>query len=97
MIQSWNKKLWTGFITGLISPPSAFGLFCLFNFAGDNVWDILISYTERNVLTHIISLSVIVNLPLFFIFLNSGREQNARGVLGATILYGLIIVILKLT
>jgi hypothetical protein len=96
-MNKWNNKLSTGVLLGIFSPPLAFLIFFLFAFPGENVVTILHGYAARNVLTHVISLSVIINLPLFFIFLQSNLEQSARGVLGATLLYAFLILIMKLT
>ena len=46
-------------------------------------------------LTHAISLSVLINLIIFFMKLKTNREKAAKGVLLATILYGLTIAFLK--
>jgi TM2 domain-containing membrane protein YozV len=94
-----NKQgdtLWIGLITGVISPPVAFLLFCFFAFPDSGIMEILEGYIRRNVLTHVISLSVIINLPLFFGYLGSGRDRAAQGVVGATFLFAFLILILKL-
>jgi hypothetical protein len=94
---NWKNKLSTGLITGILSPPVAFYLFCFFQFRDTDVIELLKGYAARNVLTHVISLSVLVNLPIFFAFLGSNREHSARGVIGATFLYAFLILIMKLT
>lgn len=91
-----GNKLITGFIIGIICPPIAFYIFCKLAFYDINVLDQLRSYIARNVLSHVISLSVIVNLPLFFGFLGTDKELTARGILGATILYAFVVIALKL-
>lgn len=91
-----GNKLITGFLIGILSPPIAFYIFCKLAFYDINVLDQLKSYIARNVLSHIVSLSVIINLPLFFGFLGTDHEQTARGILGATILYAFFVIALKL-
>jgi hypothetical protein len=94
---TWKKNsLLNGFLTGLFSPPIAFYVFCFFSFRDEKVMDVLQGYIHRNVLTHIISLSVLVNLPLFFGFLGMNHERSANGVIGATFLYAFTVLILKL-
>lgn len=90
-----TKDLLTGMFFGIIAPPIAFYLFCRFTFPDTPVMDQLISYTRRNVLPHVISLSAIINLALFFIFLQRNSEFVSRGVLGATFLYAFTVLILK--
>jgi hypothetical protein len=94
-MRKWYDRLSTGLIAGVISPPISFFLFCVIYFPDENVMEILKRYFDRNVLTHVISLSALINLPLFFTFLGFNCERSAQGVIGATILYGLLIVFLK--
>jgi hypothetical protein len=97
MMNNWSNKIITGLITGIVSPPAGFYIFCLFVYPGESALELLQGYARRHVLTHVISLSVLFNLALFFIFLNTKREISARGVLGATFIYAFIVLILKLT
>lgn len=91
-----SNNLLTGFIVGCLAPPAAFIIFCLLSFPDDSLIEIFMSYSRRNVLTHVISLSVIINLPIFFIFLGKNKDHSARGVIGATFLFAFLILILKL-
>ncbi len=91
-----TKGIITGVVVGIIAPPVAFYLFCRISFPDISVYDQLLSYIRRNVLTHVISLSVIINLALFFIFLRMNKEFISRGILGATFLYAFTVLILKL-
>jgi hypothetical protein len=97
MIKNIKDNFLTGLITGMVSPPLGFYVFCLATFPDLNVMDIAASYYRRNVMSHVVSLSVLVNLALFFIFLKFNAESSARGILGATFLYGIVILILKFT
>jgi hypothetical protein len=92
-----SNNIYTGLAVGLISPPVAFFIFCVFEFQDESTLELLRGYAGRHVLSHVISLSVIINLPLFFAFLRSNRDNSARGVIGATLVYAFIILILKLT
>ena len=46
-------------------------------------------------LSHVISLSVLINLLIFFMNIKTCRDEQARGILLATIFYGITIVIIK--
>ena len=48
------------------------------------------------VLAPVLSLCVIPNLGLFFLFINTERYKTARGFVLATILYGFLIMYLKI-
>ena len=49
-----------------------------------------------NIFTPLLSLSVVVNLGLFFIFINKNFYYAARGVIFSTIIYAIIVFALKL-
>ena len=88
-----NQTL-TGFLVGLISPFVAFSVYVLF-FLDLDLFDTFNKVVEANKLPHIISLSLLINLLIFFMKIKTNRDHAARGVLGSTILYGFLIVILK--
>ncbi len=92
-----KNKVTTGLIIGLVCPPLAFYIFYLFGFSDESILEVLKGYAMRNVLTHVISLSVLINLPVFFAFLGTNRELSARGVLGATFIFAFVVLIMKLT
>ena len=89
-----NNQTLTGFLVGLISPFVAFSVYVLF-FLNLDLFDTFNNVVEANKLPHIISLSLLINLLIFFMKIKTNRDHAARGVLGSTILYGFLIVILK--
>ena len=89
-----NNQILTGFLVGLISPFVAFSVYVLF-FLDLDLFDTFNKVVEANKLPHIISLSLLINLLIFFMKIKTNRDHAARGVLGSTILYGFLIVILK--
>ena len=83
-----------GFFVVVIAPFVAFSVFVLFYLDLDLFLTINeVSKSEK--LPHIITLSLLINLLIFFMKIMTRREQAARGVLGATIFYAFIIVYLK--
>ena len=89
-----NNQTLNGFLVGLISPFVAFSVYVLF-FLDLDLFDTFNKVVEANKLPHIISLSLLINLLIFFMKIKTNRDHAARGVLGSTILYGFLIVILK--
>ena len=90
-----NKELIRGLFTGIIAPIAAFVVYVAF-FTEDS--DPLVKYRqiiEIGKLSHVISLSVLINLLIFFMNIKTSRDEQARGILLATILYGITIVIIK--
>ena len=83
-----------GVLLGIIAPIIAFIVYVVFikeetleNFINNFV-------TDRN-LPAIISLSLLINLALFFMKLKFNKDEQSRGILLSTFLYGVVIVILK--
>ena len=89
-----NNQLITGFLVGLISPFVAFAVYVLF-IKERNLFETIDSLINSEFLPHTISLSLLINLLIFFMKIKTNRDTAARGVLGATILYGFLIVVLK--
>ena len=90
-----NKRLITGTIVGIIAPIAAFVVYVAF-FTDDS--DPILMYKKIVVmdkLSHVMSLSVLINLLLFFMNIKTYRDEVARGILLSTILYGIIIAIIK--
>ena len=88
-----DQKL-IGFSVGIIAPFVAFSVFVLFYLELDLFLTIEeISKSEK--LPHVISLSLLMNLLIFFMKIKTRREKAAKGVLGATIFYAFVIIYLK--
>jgi hypothetical protein len=83
-----------GLLTGILLPFIVFSVYTIF-IQGAGVCEMLVRYYERHVLSHVVSLSVIANLGLFFLYLRFNLERAARGVLFSMFLYGFLIVLLK--
>ena len=83
-----------GILLGIIAPIIA----CIFYvvFINEETLENFINnfVTDRN-LPAIISLSLLINLALFFLKLKFNKDEQSRGILFSTFLYGVVIVILK--
>ena len=90
-----NKQLIKGAIIGIIAPIATFVVYVAF-FTEDSdpigMYEQLVAVDK---LSHALSLSVLINLLLFFMNIKTNRDQPARGILLATILYGITIAIIK--
>lgn len=98
-IQGQRKKydsLLLGTVVGIISPGLALFGFYFIRYShisfGKFFNDILLAY---HILTPVVSLCVLINLLLFFIFIWTNRNHTARGILLATILYAGFVVYQK--
>ena len=89
-----NKQLIKGTIIGVVAPIIAFVIYVSYYLNAD-VMDTYDSIVKINKLPHVMSLSVLINLLLFFMNIKTNRDEGAKGILLATILYGITIAIIK--
>jgi hypothetical protein len=87
-----------GWILGIIFPLFAFSLIYIFWFYDTMQPDVYLKYlwTRPSVFAGVISISLIINLPVFFLHIWSHRYETARGVIFSTMLLGGFIIYLKL-
>ena len=90
-----NKNVSKGFSIAIIAPIIT--LIIYISFVLELEINMALAEFERlNTLTHHISLSVfLTNILLFFLHIKTNREDVAKGILGATIVYTFIVVIIK--
>ena len=90
-----NKEVIKGSCVGIIAPIAAFVVYVAFFTEDSNPLGMYRQIVSIGKLSHVISLSVLINLLVFFMNIKTYREDQARGILLATMLYGVIIVIIK--
>ena len=90
-----NKQLIKGTIVGIIAPIAAFVVYVAFFTEDSDPIRMYNTLVEMHKLSHAMSLSVLINLLIFFMNIKTNRDQEARGVLLATILYGITIAVIK--
>lgn len=84
-----------GLIAGLVLPLVSVMVFYLVRHSDLAPLEFLETLFRLNILTQVISLHVIPNLLLFFIFIWKNYLLSARGVLTATFIFAGLIFILK--
>ena len=91
-----NKEVAKGFSIGVFAPIIAFLIYVGFYLEVE--LDTALYIINRNGhITHHISLSVfLTNTVLFFMQIKMYRDKIARGILGATIAYAVVVLILLL-
>ena len=90
-----SKEVLRGFFVGIIAPIAAFVVYVAF-FTDNPDPIVMYQYVkELGKLSHVISLSLLINLIVFFMNIKTYRERQAKGILSATIFYGIIIVSIK--
>ncbi|MCG8411994.1 MAG: hypothetical protein MI739_11995 [Bacteroidales bacterium] len=94
MISKYNN-LKLGIALGIFAPFFTMLLVYIIMFWGYNLQELIDSLISKHILTKIISLCVIPNLALFFLFLNRYNYKSARGILLSTILFAVFVFITK--
>ena len=52
--------------------------------------------TNKALLTGVSSISLVANAVIFTIFINTHKDRTARGIFVATLVYGIIVLLIKL-
>jgi hypothetical protein len=84
-----------GLITGLLVPLLALVVFYLVSTPATSLPEFLEILVSRKKLSSLLSLSVVPNLLVFFIFIWLNYLYSARGVLAAVFIFALIVVVTK--
>lgn len=90
-----NRESLKGMIVGVIAPVAAFVVYVAFFTDNPDPVFIYKKLISLGKLTHVISLSVLINLLIFFMNIKTHRDQQAKGILFATILYAIVVLIIK--
>ncbi|MEY3246357.1 MAG: hypothetical protein RIT39_26 [Bacteroidota bacterium] len=85
-----------GFMAALVGPVGFLGLWVMWmgrSQEGSGWWDLL---WNSGLLGPVLSLTVLPNLGLFWWHLRKGSDDGASGVLAATFLYGILVILIKM-
>lgn len=89
------NNLYLGLVLGLLIPVIALFIFYFSTYNNQSIIDYLSHLISIDIVTQLVSLCVVPNLLLFFIFIWTNKLYSARGVLFATIIYTIIVFIIK--
>jgi hypothetical protein len=89
-------KLLYGILAGFLLPVIIGLIVFLFTSADLTFKEYLVKLFLANIMTHAISLCVFSNIIIFFMFLRFDMLRAARGVLGMTIVWAVIVFIVKI-
>jgi len=89
-------KMLTGFVIGFVFPLLVFMIVFLVSSGERTLSEYLGTIQTRDVITHFISLCVFPNVFAFLLFNRFDRYQSARGVLGMTIIWALLVFLIKM-
>jgi hypothetical protein len=87
---------WVGFLIGLIAPIIIFFAYYKLNYDFIQFNSFVADAFMKSVFAPLLSLCVIINLGLFYLFYWKYLNYAARGVIGATFVYAFIVFIIKI-
>jgi hypothetical protein len=90
-----KNTLLLGVFLGLLGPTAGIAIFYMVNYVNTTFIEFLTLSFEGKFLGPLLSLSAIINLGIFYIFIHLEHYLSARGVILSTLLYGVVIVLLK--
>jgi mannitol-specific phosphotransferase system IIBC component len=93
MLKTDSKLL--GFLVGMVLPILGIFVFWGGAYGASGLRDMGILLQELDKLSAVISIGLLANLPAFFLFYRFQKDESARGVIMATFVYALVIVIIK--
>jgi uncharacterized membrane protein len=94
-----KDHLRTGLILGFLAPLLGMLGYYFYKFYPNNVtlsefWTLLMQ--NRSFFTGLTSIALIANAVLFTIFINTRRDQAAKGVFAITLVFGIMVLLVKL-
>jgi len=94
----WKKdNLRLGLALGMLGPILGLALIWQFKFNEMPFAEFLELFMSNNrLITSIGSLSLLANAVLFTIYINTERDETAKGIFISTVIYGIGILILKI-
>jgi len=90
-----NLKL--GLILGLLGPLIGLVVIYFIKFSSYTFFDFLDYFINDNkMITSVGSLSLLANIVLFTLYINTHRDSTAKGIFILTVVYGISILVLKI-
>ena len=92
-----KDNLRLGLALGLIGPLLGLVIIYFVRFPSYSFMDFLTYFMNDNrMITSVGSLSLLVNVILFTIYINTHRDDTAKGIFLVTLIYGIGILVLKI-
>ncbi len=84
-----------GLFLGLLAPSIGILIFFYSKFSESNLSEFLTVSIQEKMLSPLLSLCAVINLAVFYLFIQLDKLQTGKGIILATFIYGLAIVLLK--
>jgi hypothetical protein len=84
-----------GIVIGLLAPSIGIVIFYYSKFTHASLAQFISTSVEEKLLSPLLSLCAVINLGVFYLIIRTEKYLTAKGVILATFIYGLAIVLLK--
>ncbi len=91
-MKRWDR-LSVGWLWGLFLPLSVFLLIYLFRYSDIPFSQFISDLSEMKILIKLLSLCAFLNLLIFLYFYRKGMDRASKGVIAATFVYGLLVLV----
>ncbi len=88
-------KTWIGLILGIIAPVIALSLYYFINYRFMTIHNFINFLKLGDTYTPLISLCVLANLGVFYLFIWKEKYKGARGVIASTFIWAALVLYLK--
>ncbi len=85
----------TGLLAGIVLPLISFLMFYLFRYREIPFFEFIMHIYSREILSPLLSLNILPNLILFYLFIRKDYLFSARGVVLATLLFAVIVLFFR--
>jgi hypothetical protein len=86
-----------GLILGLVTPLLVFIIIYIGRFSGYSFDEFIrVFFRENRLITFFGVWCLVGNIALFTYYINTARDKTARGIFAVTLVYGIIVLLLKL-
>lgn len=94
-----KDDLWLGIVLGVLGPVAGFLIFYMMKFLplGQSIGVYLNLFKDNSFLIpKVMSLSLLANGITFFLYTHYRKDETSRGILVATLIYAIVIIVFKL-
>lgn len=87
-----------GLTLGLLMPIIGIFIFYFWRFSSTSFaefWNYLTSASNKNLITSLSVICMFLNVVLFTIYINTKRDQTAKGIFAVTVIFGIAALIFK--
>lgn len=84
-----------GMLIGILGPALGIVIFFYVNFPDSEITQFLQLSVKSKLMSPLLSLCCVINLALFYLFVQRDIFKTSRGIILATFLYGFIIAMIK--